>query len=112
MLAFFARMVWRVWSASTARAERDAFAALQRACASTDAAAAYGAFARWRRFLDPARDTAAAAIQTPLDAALFTGAPSTWDAERSSAFLESAATLRRRHRSSTTHAEALPPLNP
>ena len=112
ILAFCARMVWRVWAASTARAERNAFVALRRACISTDAAAAYGAFARWRHFLDPARNRAAVAIQAPLDAVLFNGPASSWDAERSGAFLESAANLRRTHRPLTARDETLPPLNP
>lgn len=112
ILAICARQLWRMWAASAARAERNAFAALRQACASGDAKATYDAFARWRRFLDPVRGRGAAAILAPLEATLFAGIPSTWHAGQSVALLEGAARLRRAHSLPTARKETLPPLNP
>lgn len=111
-LVFWIRQRRNARATSTAREERDAFTALRQSCASTDARATYEALARWRCVLDPACGRAVAAIQAPLEAALFTGTTSIWDKEQSTTLLERAACLRRLHRSRPPGEQALPPLNP
>ncbi|NUB13911.1 hypothetical protein GAY28_15095 [Azospirillum brasilense] len=91
--------------------ESAAFAALHRACATSDAAAVYHAFARWRAFLAPAEREAASRAAIRLDAALFSGASARWENRDSVEFVRLLADIRRSH---SPHASEfrLAPLNP
>ena len=111
LVAVAAVVLRRRRAAAADRAEPAAFARLRGACAGTDAAAVYRAFAQWRAVLDPARGEAAAEVLGPLDEALFAGGSSGWNESRSSIFLDDIARVRGA-RPSTRRAESLPALNP
>ena len=86
------------WLASEPKAYRD----LGEACRAGDLRDVYRAFTVWRRHAPSAPDG------TPLEEALFAGAP--WSREQSRALLHDVAAMRRRARRTT--ATGLPPLNP
>ncbi|MBK3801132.1 hypothetical protein GAY33_18200 [Azospirillum brasilense] len=91
--------------------ERAAFVALRRACATSDAAAIYRAFARWRAFLAPAEREAANTTAVRLDAALFSAASAHWEIRDSAEFVRLLAGIRRSRRPRMPEC-SLPPLNP
>lgn len=91
--------------------ERAAFAALRRACATSDADAVYRAFAQWRAFLAPAEREAANKAAIRLDAALFSAASAHWKTRDSAEFVRLLAGIRR-SRPSRVPECSLAPLNP
>lgn len=92
-------------------AEREAFAALRRACASADPRAAYRAFSLWRRLLGPLQRRAASESIMPLDAALFAGDASAWGVNESTELIARLGRVRRLHPKVSADA-VLPQLNP
>lgn len=91
--------------------ENTAFAALRRACATSDADAVYRAFARWRAFLAPAEREAANKAAIRLDAALFSAASAHWETRDSAELVRLLAGIRR-SRPPRVPECSLAPLNP
>jgi len=111
ILAFATASFLRHRRATEAGDERAAFAALRRACATSNADAVYRAFARWRAFLAPAEREAANKAADRLDTVLFSGASARWENRDSVDFVRLLADIRR-SRSPRASECRLAPLNP
>jgi hypothetical protein len=94
-----------------ADAEREAFAALRRACAAADAGAAYRAFSRWRHVLAPKERETASQAAAGLGAALFGAGRSSWSAGEAADLIRGLDVVRRA-RPPAAPRQSLPPLNP
>jgi hypothetical protein len=94
-----------------ANAEREAFAALRRACATGDAGATYRGFSRWLHVLAPEEREKASKAAARLGAALFGAGRSSWGAGEAADLIRRLEVLRRA-RPPTAPRHSLPPLNP